>query len=123
MKQWEEKDDPILEHERHTGKACLFMEMSKHKRKKGGSKQGTGTDMDSEDEVGNAGVISADGWKLDIDGITVMRTGIVNFSMPPTYVYVIKETGEKFNSHSSDILEAYLEWKERMKNRKPKCDC
>ena len=34
----------------------------------------------------------------------------VNFSMPPSYVYTVKETGEQFKSHHENREQAYTEY-------------
>ena len=47
--------------------------------------------------------------ELDIDGLFIVKTPIVNFSYPPQYRYLIKNTGELFNSNEKDIYKAYLE--------------
>ena len=47
--------------------------------------------------------------ELTIDGHTIIKTPVADFSPCPKYEYIIKENGEIFTSHEKDIYIAYLE--------------
>ena len=46
---------------------------------------------------------------LKIDGLTIVKTPVTNFSSCPKYEYIVKETGKVFSSHEKDTYLAYLE--------------
>ena len=47
-------------------------------------------------------------WKPDEDPLEPHGTGL--FTMPPSYRYTVKKTGETFTSHETDRKEAYGLW-------------
>ena len=51
--------------------------------------------------------------KLEEEGVTLLKSPAVGFSMTPTYTYMILETRETFYSSHADGEQAYRSWKER----------
>ena len=48
---------------------------------------------------------------IEEEGVTVLKSPMVGFSLPPDYEYMILETGEKFHSSLPNNTEAYFHWK------------
>ena len=61
---------------------------------------------------------NVDSFVSKIDGLTVIQSLLVNFSYPPTYEYVIRETGETFSSCESNKRLAYMEWKNKKEGKR-----
>ena len=51
--------------------------------------------------------------ELNIDGLTMIKVPVADFTSCSKYEYIIKETGEVFTSHEEQIYLAYLERRQR----------
>ena len=110
LSQWQVNDNPDSEHRRHVGnQGCMFLDAREQNHASTINKSSVNEEhaMVNSKNISRA-VVSSDGYKLQIDGLTIIKSLWVGFSMPPSYMYDVKETGDKFYSNSNDIMEAYL---------------
>ena len=53
---------------------------------------------------------------IEEDGVTIIKSPAVLFSMPPSYEYMIQETNKSFYSRHTNAKDAYAEWKKRQES-------